>query len=423
MQIKHFEFDARTSSLLNREFGCSVWVSFRLHQGAEGRRFTLADFPLAPVEVSEMADGLFRGFRQWTLRGRNDQLELKLHVLAYPGEPSVIIEPEIVNHSGTECGLSDLRLQLAVANRPGVNAELISGKPEYVVRLGAATYVMPYDSCTWRGSLADLATRPPVHNCGHVALTEGDHALAFWYPVGHNTNCGGRTGYVHMPLTATVAGELSFPLYQPCHGPDPAHVFPLKPGNAHRSFGIVFTTGQVEHGDPWSVVRRARAAATQRAPAGERPLPPVGGGTWNWPISDGSNFLESERQLYFRHPPKRPHPETPHAEDTCREEYIRALLPHWKALGCEFVWIDLLPLYTGTFEEATDRFPSGLKPLCEQLRREGLAVSMILMPDNLNFGKWNAALEARFGNCRHTNPAKNYLCLASPWGNSNALSR
>jgi hypothetical protein len=399
--------------------------SFRLQRDGDPSLLRQQDFEPAAMEQALLTEGLFRNFGQWTMSGRRDGLEMRLHTLAYPGEPSVILEPEIINHGATSCALTDIRVHLRLANDPNLTAHLVCGRPEYVIKRDGVPYVMPYDSRTWRGSLSELRDRPPECNCGHLVVTDGARAMACWSALGHETNCGGRSQYAILPFDVLIeegSVEISFPLYLAGVGPVPTHAIPLAPGQACRLFGVVFTVGPITDGDPWSVVRDARAAALRRAPAVAGTPPPVAGGSWNWSKWKDQNLTELERREFAIRPPTRPqHPETPHHEATGHESYIRPQIPHWRDLGCELGWIDMTPIATGTYAPVGSNFPSGLDACRAELRAAGLGASFILNPDSLenpavHHSEWTDELERRFGDCRHSKPGGNTLCLASRWG-------
>jgi hypothetical protein len=399
------------------EFSC------RLQRDGDSTLLRQGDFQPTDANQTHLTEGLYHNFNQWTISGRHGGLEMRLHTLAYPGEPAVILEPEFINHGATACTLSEFRGRLRLANDPRLSAHLVCGRPEYVIRRGGFPYVMPADSCAWRGSLPELRDRPPAYNCGHLVVTDGVQAVACWPTIGHDSNCGGRSNYVHLPFDVCLdAGmaEISFPLCLAGVGPSPEHVITLAPGQSCRLFGIVFTAGAITDDDPWSVVRDARAAVLRRAPGVAGSLPPVAGGSWNWSKWKDQNMTERERREFERRPPVRPqHPETPHHDATGHESYIRPQIPHWRELGCELGWIDMTPIATGTYAPVASNFPSGLDACREELRANGLGASFILNPDYLDpahHAEWTEELEQRFGDCRHSKPGGNTLCLASRWG-------
>lgn len=392
--------------------------SFRLQRDGTPALLRQGDFQPAASDRTCLREGLFHNFGQWTMSGRRDGLEMRVHTLAYPGEPSVILEPEIINHGATACTLTDLRVHLRLANDPNLTAHLVCGRPEYVIKPNGVPYVMPYDSCAWRGSLAELRDRPPECNCGHLVVTDGIRAMACWSALGHETNCGGRSQYAILPYEVRIeegAVEISFPLYLAGVGPVPTHAIPLAPGQGCRLFGVVFTVGAITAGDPWSVVRDARAAALRRAPGVAGTPPPVAGGSWNWVKWTDDRMTEMERREFAIRPPTRPqHPETAHQGDSGHESFIRPQIPHWRDLGCEFGWIDMSPIATGTYAPVARNFPSGLDTCREELRAAGLGASFILYPDNTVEFEWSDDLERRFGDCRVSGGGA--FCLASPWG-------
>lgn len=74
----------------------------------------------------------------------------------------MILEPEFINHGATACTLSEFRGRQRLVNDPRLTAHLVCGRAEYVIPRGGFPYVMPHDSCAWRGSLPELRDCPPV---------------------------------------------------------------------------------------------------------------------------------------------------------------------------------------------------------------------------------------------------------------------
>ena len=87
---------------------------------ASSGRFALSpgDFIFdGKTSVKDVAKGMYRGFRQWTLSGRwkeNSRIELRLHFLRFPGERAVYFEPEINNRTPEDLHLADLRFGVGI---------------------------------------------------------------------------------------------------------------------------------------------------------------------------------------------------------------------------------------------------------------------------------------------------------------------
>ena len=274
------------------------------------------------------------------------------------------------------------------------------------------------------GAVTDLVVNPPARNCGHLALWQGEAGVAVWYPAGHHTDCGGRSGYVHMPLEVRAEGgavELAIPLYTPGHGTDRERAFDLAAGVSHRPFGLVLTAGEVEGGDPWSLVRAARRAALRREPAGSGRLFPPACSTWTWPPIAEEHSLPEERALVRRHPFRAQRPGLGNPMEGRSEDNVRGILPYVEEMGCSVVWIDIdvHPVHGGNFAEVAEKYPGGLLRLRQELRERGMEASFILMPDSLSLGEqWplgdlTPEQEAQWGRYRQTCP--HYMCMASPW--------
>lgn len=396
-----------------------IGLSCEVHDGEAVQRLCLADFEARTFEITDVEEGLCRGFRQWTLTADckvRPEIVLRLHVVARRGERSLRIEPELCNQGSQNLELSDLRIHVGIAKEKGVFAEFIGGRPEYIGNKGGSSYVVPFASHSVRLPVGDLVSGVPL-NCGHLILNKGKAVFAAWHPAGHNSNCGGRSQYVHMPVTVHVEDEkvqLSIPFYQPLFGTDFTAKIPLQPGLPHRVLGIVLALGQIEQADPWEVVRRARADAMTRGPKRKRPLPMVSWGTWMWPKRGPEVYTPLELSNFVRQPAKSYPQEAFIGAEGCREWVVKANLPHLKDLGCEMVWLDLLPIYMGTFLPVTERFPTGLKRLRRELKDLGLSLSCILVHDHRYYGDWTPALESRFGRYRHSTQTE-FMCWASPW--------
>jgi hypothetical protein len=402
---------------------------FTLISASERFRLSLDDFIFSDkVSTKKISQGIYRNFRQWTLSGRwkeNSRVELNLHFLQFPGEHAVYFEPEVVNKTPEHLHLSELGFGLKMPFAKTTQVTLLGGDPIYTFKREGTEYILPSAARVWTGSLEELAARPPENNCGQILISDRSETFALWPASLHNSGCCGRTQYASLPLKISLRGRkagLSFPFVHPFTGTNGAFLHPLPARGAHRAFAFVLTAGPTPREDPWKIIRDARTTAMKRNHIRSRALPPVAWGTWCWEAlteENIRNYTAEERAAIARHPSPPQHPDGFIKAAGCTEKVIKTNLPLAVATGFEMVWLDLFPFHSGSFAPAKARFPSGLKRLRKDLEKKGLSMSAILSPDNLTelwegIIDWSDKLEKRFGRYRHQ-PAKEYLCLASPW--------